>query len=76
MTKQVGRNPDVSRVLATSGITHAVAVDLECAIAAHAGGLAIGHLGHLVQIPRHEARTAASLTPLYWTVFNESKAAT
>ncbi|MCS5720758.1 alanine racemase [Herbiconiux sp. CPCC 203407] len=74
MTKQLGRNPDVSRVLAASGITHAVGVDLQCALAAASGGLRIGHLGHLVQIPRHEADTAAALEPLYWTVFNETKA--
>lgn len=74
MTKQIGRNPDVSRVLAASGITHAVGVDLQCALAAASGGLRIGHLGHLVQIPRHEADTAAALEPLYWTVFNETKA--
>lgn len=74
MTKQLGRNPDVSRVLAASGITHAVGVDLQCALAAASGGLRIGHLGHLVQIPRHEADTAAALDPLYWTVFNETKA--
>jgi predicted amino acid racemase len=74
MTKQIGRNPDVSRVLVESGITHAVGVDLQCAIAAASGGLKVGHLGHLVQIPRHEADTAAALEPLYWTVFNETKA--
>jgi len=74
MTKQIGRNPDVSEALVDSGMTHAVAVDLECAIAASNGGLRIGHLGHLVQIPRHEAATAAALQPLYWTVFNETKA--
>lgn len=33
-----------------------------------------GHLGHLVQIPRHEADLAGSLDPLYWTVFSEAKA--
>ena len=74
MTKQLGRNPDVSAALVSAGITHAVGVDLQCAIAAHAGGLDIGHLGHLVQIPRHEAATAAALKPLYWTVYNETKA--
>jgi predicted amino acid racemase len=74
MTKQIGRNPDVSRVLVESGITHAVGVDLQCAIAAASGGLRVGHLGHLVQIPRNEADTAAALEPLYWTVFNETKA--
>lgn len=74
MTKQIGRNPDASRAIRTGGITHSVGVDLECAIAAAAGGLASGHLGHLVQIPRHRAREAAALRPRYWTVFSEQKA--
>jgi predicted amino acid racemase len=38
-------------------------------------GLAIGHIGHLVQIPRAEAAAAASLEPDYWTIFNFEKAA-
>ena len=58
MTKQIGRNPDVSRALVAHGITHAVGVDLECAVAATTGGLHVGHLGHLVQIPRHQAPIA------------------
>src|SRR5205085_11426658 len=41
----------------------------------HRAGLAIGHIGHLVQIPRAEAAAAASLKPDYWTVFNFEKAA-
>jgi predicted amino acid racemase len=75
MTKQIGRNPDASRAIAAGGISHAVGVDLECAIAAATGGLAAGHVGHLVQIPKHRAAEAAALEPLYWTVFTETKAA-
>ncbi|GAA1059142.1 alanine racemase [Agromyces bracchium] len=74
MTKQIGRNPDASRAIRAGGITHSVGVDLECAVAAAAGGLASGHVGHLVQIPRHRAREAAALRPRYWTVFSEEKA--
>lgn len=74
MTKQIGRNPDVSRRLVESGISHSVAVDLECAVAAASGGLSTGHIGHLVQIPRHSAQAAATLEPLYWTVFSDEKA--
>jgi predicted amino acid racemase len=74
MTKQIGRNPDISREIVRAGITHAVGVDLACAEAATTGGFRVGHLGHLVQIPRHEADRAAALSPLYWTVFNETKA--
>ncbi len=37
-------------------------------------GLKVGHLGHLVQIPRHEAPYAArKIAPDYWTVFSEIK---
>ncbi|MEW1821168.1 alanine racemase [Arthrobacter sp. NPDC080031] len=75
MTKQIGRNPDASRAIAAGGIDKAVGVDLECAIAAATGGLRTGHLGHLVQIPRHRAAEAAALEPFYWTVFSEVKAA-
>ncbi|WP_084104666.1 alanine racemase [Demequina sp. NBRC 110056] len=74
MTKQIGRNPDVSRALVARGITHAVGVDLECAIAAAHGGLSVGHVGHLVQVPRHRAADAAALRPAYWTVFSFDKA--
>ncbi|MBY6059959.1 alanine racemase [Microbacterium esteraromaticum] len=74
MTKQIGRNPDASRAIHRGGITEAVGVDLECAVAAATGGLATGHLGHLVQIPRHRAAEAAALHPRYWTVFSEQKA--
>lgn len=74
MTKQIGRNPDASRAIVDGGITHAVGVDIECAVAAMAGGLGLGHIGHLVQIPRHSADATAALHPRYWTVFSETKA--
>ena len=74
MTKQVGRNPDFCRTIRAAGITEAVGVDLQCALADRRGGLDIGHLGHLVQIPRHEAATAAALAPAHWTVFDDTKA--
>jgi predicted amino acid racemase len=74
MTKQIGRNPDASRAIRAGGISHAVGVDLECAVAAATGGLRTGHIGHLVQIPKRRAAEAATLEPLYWTVFSEAKA--
>ena len=75
MTKQVGRNPDFCRAVMAGGIPASVNVDLECARATHRAGMDIGHLGHLVQIPRAEAGAAAALRPHYWTVFNQEKAA-
>jgi predicted amino acid racemase len=74
MTKQVGRNPDFCATIREAGITEAVGVDLQCARAARQGGLGVGHIGHLVQIPRHEAGIAAGLDPRFWTVFSERKA--
>ena len=75
MTKQVGRNPDVSRALIAGGITASVNVDLECARATRRAGMRIGHVGHLVQIPRSEADSAAAMHPANWTVFSDIKAA-
>jgi predicted amino acid racemase len=74
MTKQVGRNGSVCKAIARGGIRKAVAVDMECARATHRAGLSLGHIGHLVQVPRFEADAAASLAPEYWTVFNRVKA--
>lgn len=74
MTKQIGRNPDACAVIREHGIPTAVGVDLECAVAARAAGLRTGHLGHLVQIPRHRADEGAALAPDYWTVFSLEKA--
>ena len=70
MTKQIGRNADISKVLLKSGISSAVAVDLECGIAAWNAGLSIGHIGHLVQIPSADLSHALHLEPDYWTVFS------
>jgi predicted amino acid racemase len=74
MTKQIGRNPDALAAVRRGGISDAVGVDLECSAAAARAGLNIGHIGHLVQIPRIQAPVAAELRPRYWTVFSEAKA--
>lgn len=74
MTKQMSRSPSFCKAVARGGITKAVTVDMEDARACRRAGLAIGHIGHLVQIPRAEAAAAASLQPDYWTVFNFEKA--
>ena len=74
MTKQFGRNARVMDVLARSGLESYVAVDMGCAYPIRGAGYKIGHLGHLVQIPRAETRIAAGFKPAYWTVYNEEKA--
>jgi predicted amino acid racemase len=75
MTKQMGRNGSFCRALKKGGIDKAVVVDMECARACRGADLAIGHLGHLVQVPRAETEAAAAMAPDYWTVFNSEKAA-
>ena len=74
MTKQIGRAPAALAAITTGGVDGFVAVDMACArpIAGH--GHNLGHLGHLVQVPRAEAGQAARLEPDYWTVFSENKA--
>lgn len=74
MTKQLGRNPRAIAALARGGIDAGVAVDMACARGLHTAGATVGHLGHLVQVPRHEAREAAAMRPEHWTVFSEAKA--
>ncbi|MCL6285676.1 alanine racemase [Ruegeria sp. 2012CJ41-6] len=75
MTKQVGRHSGFCQAVMRGGINRSVAVDMPCAVACDRAGLKIGHLGHLVQVPRHEADFAASnLRPDFWTVFSDTKA--
>lgn len=74
MTKQVGRNADFCRAVVDGGIPTSVNVDMECARATWRAGMRLGHLGHLVQVPRQEAAAAAAMRPQYWTVFNDHKA--
>src|SRR5580704_4666928 len=75
MTKQMGRNESFCQAVMRGGIARSVAVDLECALATKRAGMELGHSGHLVQIPKWEADSAARLSPIWWTVFNAEKAA-
>lgn len=74
MTKQIGRNPVVLQAIAAAGLDACVAVDMACARPIRASGLKLGHLGHLVQIPRAEINSALKMEPEYWTVFSHEKA--
>jgi predicted amino acid racemase len=75
MTKQVGRHPASIDAIRRGGIEVGVAVDMECVRALRDGGMRLGHVGHLVQVPRHDAAEAASAEPANWTVFDRTKAA-
>ena len=74
MTKQMGRNGSFCEAVIRGGIAKAVAVDMECARATYRAGMGLGHVGHLVQVPRFEADAAASMAPDNWTVFTLEKA--
>jgi predicted amino acid racemase len=74
MTKQFGRNPVAMAVLRESGVDSFVAIDMDCARAISAAGQPLGHVGHLVQVPRAEAAEAASMQPATWTVVDDIKA--
>lgn len=75
MTKQFGRNPIVARAVAEAGIDKVVAVDFEEARLLAHHGLRIGHLGHLVQVPRDEVGMAIEMEPDFITVFGLDQAA-
>jgi len=75
MTKQFGRNPIVATAVADAGIDAVVAVDFEEARLLARQGLRIGHLGHLVQVPRDEVGLAIEMAPDFVTVFGLDQAA-
>ena len=75
MTKQIGRAPGALAAMTAGGVDGFVAVDMACARPIVREGHNLGHLGHLVQVPRAEAGEAAGLEPDHWTVFSENKAA-
>lgn len=76
MTKQIGRHSGACKAMIDGGISSSVAVDMACAVATHRAGMNVGHLGHLVQVPRSEADLAAKqIAPDFWTVFSLEKAA-
>lgn len=74
MTKQIGRAAGAMAAMAAGGVDGFVAVDMACARPITRNGHRLGHLGHLVQVPRAEAGEAASMAPDYWTVFSANKA--
>jgi predicted amino acid racemase len=69
MTKQFNRNPQVITAIAGAGIECGVAVDIDDARAIRQAGVALGHVGHLVQIPRAHLRQVLAWRPEVWTLF-------
>jgi predicted amino acid racemase len=74
MTKQFGRNPLVSRAIVESGIQKAVAVDPWEALVLANNGISLGHVGHLVQIPKRLMEPVLRHRPEVVTVFSYENA--
>jgi predicted amino acid racemase len=74
MTKQFGRNPVAIQTLERAGVESFVAVDVADAQAINRAAARLGHVGHLVQIPKHAAAEVAAMEPDYWTVVDQTKA--
>lgn len=74
MLKQLGRNPLVGRRLQELGLAGAVCVDWRDAEAMIAAGVRIGHVGHLVQVPRSKMSSIIAARPEVMTVYSIEKA--
>lgn len=74
MTKQIGRNPELAKRIAAAGIEKAVAVDPWEALVLAEAGVALGHVGHLVQVPNGMLESILAYRPEVMTVFSLEKA--
>ncbi|HEX4751960.1 MAG TPA: alanine racemase [Solirubrobacterales bacterium] len=75
MTKQHGRNPDLFGRIVRPGAHETVAVAMEDARILHRAGIALGHVGNLVQTPRGELeKVIGDYRPEVISVFTLEKA--
>jgi len=74
MTKQIGRNSAILKLSRELGLNKIVAVDWMGAQQIVKNGGEIGHIGHLVQVPKREVDGILRLNPEVWTVFSYEKA--
>ena len=70
MTKQIARNPLVTKVALANGIDKTVAVDAQCARMLVRYGIPIGHIGQINQIPKHQIDWAVAQHPDVITVYS------
>ncbi|GAA0083761.1 YhfX family PLP-dependent enzyme [Clostridium sp. CTA-7] len=74
MTKQIGRNPFIAKEFMKLGYDGAVVVDFKEAEVMIDNGIKIGHVGHLVQIPKALIEKVVKSKPDYITVYSVKKA--
>ncbi|MFQ6065962.1 MAG: hypothetical protein ACE5K3_01630 [bacterium] len=67
MTKQIGRNPFVLKIIKEEDLGPPVAVDWMGAKQLSKQGIRIGHIGRLVQVPHTEVESILKLRPEVWT---------
>lgn len=73
MLKQIGRNPLIAKGLDELGFAGCVAVDFDEAMTMKNNGCKLGHVGHLVQIPRNLIKDTLEAKPEYITVYSMQK---
>jgi len=74
MTKQIGRNPYIARKIEALGYDGCVAVDFKEAETMMKYGVKLGHVGHLVQIPKAAINDIVNYAPETVTVYSAEKA--
>lgn len=74
MLKQIGRNPEVGKLLMSMGYEGAVCVDFKEALTSIEKGVKVGHVGHLVQTPKRLIPQILKAKPEVITVFSLEKA--
>ncbi len=74
MSKQIGRNPYIARMLETLGFEGAVCVDYKEAQSLIRAGIKVSHVGHLVQPPKHVLEEIIQASPEIITVYSYEKA--
>lgn len=74
MSKQLGRFPEVAKLIVANGIEKAVAVDFDEGKVLADHGIAIGNIGHLVQPGKHQWNEVLSWKPEVVTIFSYERA--
>lgn len=73
MTKQIGRNPLIAKMLISLGYQGAVVVDYREAEVMIRNGIHIGNVGHIVQIPKSKLKKIIAAKPDTITAYSLEK---
>ena len=74
MTKQINRNPVVIKMFSEIGSPKTVAVDIDGARMIVDNGGVVGHIGHLVNVPKNDISWVLDINPEIITVYSIQKA--